>query len=149
MDSFFRKIFDYHFKLNADLISLIHDREEVISPEIHRLFCHMLNAHQIWNARILKAPAYKVFQLHDPKDYSEIDRSNRELSLNILHTYKLTDSVQYNDTKGRAFENTIEEVLFHIGNHHTHHRAQIMKMLREKGLQPLITDYIYVTRKTL
>lgn len=147
MKDFFTEIFAYHSKLNRETIAYFQEHQQDISPEMHRLFCHMLNAHQLWNARILNTPAFGVFQLHDPEKYSEIEKHNTELSLNILQTYPLSDLISYRDTKGNEFENSIQEILFHIGNHHMHHRGQLMKLLRDAGLEPLIIDYIYVSRQ--
>ncbi|THD67567.1 hypothetical protein E7Z59_07855 [Robertkochia marina] len=147
MNDFFKEIFAYHSKLNRETILYFQEHETAITPQMRRLFCHMLNAHQLWNARILNTPAFSVFQLHEPEKYPELERHNTELSLNILQTYPLSDLINYQDTQGNEFENSIKEILFHIGNHHMHHRGQLMTMLRDAGLEPLIIDYIYVSRK--
>lgn len=149
MQHFFKQIFEYHSGLNNELIDYFEQHQEGVTPEMHYLFCHMLNAHQVWNSRILRTPSFGVFQRHEPGNYREINTGNTELSLNILHTYPLTDTISYTDTEGHPFVNTIGEVMFHIGNHHTHHRGQIMKLLREAGLDPLITDFIYTSRRPL
>lgn len=149
MDAFLKNIFEYHAQLNRELIDYLKKHEGVITPEMHRLFCHMLNAHQLWNSRILNTPSFRVFQLHDPAKYGELDEANTALSLHILNTYPLLDTISYTDTEGKYFQNTIGEILFHIGNHHTHHRGQLMKMFRDKGLTPLIIDYIYTTRRAV
>ena len=48
--------------------------------------------------------------------------------------------------KGNLFENKIDDILFHIINHSTYHRGQIMMLFRESGLEPIFSDYIFHKR---
>ena len=38
-------------------------------------------------------------------------------------------------------------MLFHFVNHSTYHRGQIASNLKEHGIEPLVTDYIFYKRK--
>lgn len=40
----------------------------------------------------------------------------------------------------------IQQILFHIANHFTHHRGQIISDLRQNGIEPRISDYIFYKR---
>jgi uncharacterized damage-inducible protein DinB len=44
------------------------------------------------------------------------------------------------------FSNTIKDILFHMINHSTHHRAQIAMDMRNNKLEPLPLDYIFYKR---
>jgi uncharacterized damage-inducible protein DinB len=47
---------------------------------------------------------------------------------------------------GDSYQNKIEDILIHVGNHGTYHRGQIAMLLREKGYNPVSTDYILYDR---
>jgi uncharacterized damage-inducible protein DinB len=47
---------------------------------------------------------------------------------------------------GDTYTNSVQEILFHIINHSTYHRGQIMAQLRESGLEAISTDYIFYKR---
>jgi uncharacterized damage-inducible protein DinB len=59
----------------------------------------------------------------------------------------LTSTYAYKNMKGDPFEDTYEETLFHVVNHSTYHRGQIISMLREAGVTKLVsTDLIHYLR---
>ena len=38
---------------------------------------------------------------------------------------------------GKAYSNTVEEIIYHVVNHGTFHRGQIVTMLRSNGIDKL------------
>ncbi|TNF76236.1 MAG: damage-inducible protein DinB, partial [Bacteroidetes bacterium] len=52
----------------------------------------------------------------------------------------------YENTEGRSFSNTLQDILFHIVNHSTHHRGQITMDFRKNGMDPPLLDYILYKR---
>ena len=49
-----------------------------------KLFSHILNAHHLWNARLLdKKAEYDVFQNHEIKDWGDIHYENQRSSFEI------------------------------------------------------------------
>ncbi len=58
------------------------------------------------------------------------------------------EKLVYKNLKGDQFENTIEEILFHLVNHGTYHRGQIITLLRGSGVsQAISTDLIVWARE--
>jgi uncharacterized damage-inducible protein DinB len=45
--------------------------------------------------------------------------------------------IEYKNTAGKAYSNTVEEMLYHVVNHGTFHRGQIITMLRANGITQL------------
>jgi uncharacterized damage-inducible protein DinB len=146
MVSLFQDIFEYHHHFNQQLIRQIEQHEPGLPDKTIPLFCHLLNAHQIWNARILERPAFEVHQRHALDELPEIDQQNYQNTLLILDQYPLEATLNYHNTKGHELSNTIRDILFHIANHSTHHRAQIIAQFRQSGIVPLVTDYIFYKR---
>jgi uncharacterized damage-inducible protein DinB len=51
--------------------------------------------------------------------------------------------IVYKSIKGDAYENTVEEILFHLVNHGTYHRGQIITLLHGAGATQMVsTDLI-------
>lgn len=94
-----------------------------------------------------------------PKEFSEvlsfpeIEDKLRDNHLAWLRFLDETDEeglnkkYAYNNIKGDAFEDSLYDILFHVINHSTHHRAQISKILRQHDIAPPVMDYIAYLRK--
>lgn len=146
MKSYFKEIFEYHHHFNQKLIHEFYIHIDHLSEHTYSMFCHILNAHQIWNSRILNKEGFGVNQLHDLNNCKNIDTINLNDTMTILNEKDLNSDVFYQNSKGNKFRNSIKDILFHVVNHTTHHRAQIISDFRRNNIQPLITDYIFYKR---
>lgn len=147
MEEFFNELFDYNFFCNKQLIEACRDLKEVPKESI-RLFSHILNAHQIWNARINGSePKFGVWDEHLLKTWEDIHYENQRNTFEIItNTDDYETRIDYQNIEGRLFTNTIQDMLFHIINHSTHHRAQILADFRANGLEPVSLDYVFYKR---
>ena len=84
------------------------------------LFCHLLNAHHIWNARAHGTKEiYGLFQEHAIKSWSDIQNENQKNSIQLIaNSDDFQKLINYKNSKGKFFANTLQEVLFHIINHY-------------------------------
>ena len=82
----------------------------------------------------------------------------------IIHRLKITDnafvelvntrgedffdqSCSYTNMKGVPFTDPVDHILYHVINHSTYHRGQIITMLRDAGVTDLVsTDFIIFLR---
>ena len=147
MKGFFNNLFDYNFYCNKKLIDECNRLEEVPDKSLS-LFSHLLNAHHIWNSRILEKPSeYEVWQMHPIKEWGDIHYENQRSSFEITtNTDDFEKRIDYENSQGRLFTNTLQDILFHIINHSTHHRAQIAMDFRNNGLEPFPLDFIFYKR---
>ena len=107
----------------------------------------MLNAHQIWNHRILGRPVgCTVWENRPAESFAAIDRQNHDETRRILDTADLLSPIAYTNSQGQPFANTAGDILFHVINHSTYHRGQIALLFRQNGMEPLVTDYIFYKR---
>jgi uncharacterized damage-inducible protein DinB len=147
MKAFLNELYDYNYYCNKKLIEACTGLDRV--PEgIHRLFSHILNAHHNWNARIMDVePQFGPWQLHEVPAWADLHYDNQRNSFEIItNADPLGRRVNYENSEGRVFSNTLQDILFHIINHSTHHRAQITAALRAEGLEPPSLDYIVYKR---
>ena len=147
MKAFYLDKFQYTFDKNQEMITYLKEHESQLNEKIHILISHILNAHEIWMTRILKIPTqYGVWQLQDYLSMIEVDQQNFELTKQILTEKDLNENVAYVTSTGESYTNVLHELLFHVVNHSSYHRAQINSELKNLGLKPLITDYVFYKR---
>lgn len=147
MEAFFRDAFEYTYHFNDKVLGLMIESETIFPEKSLQLINHTLNAHQIWNARI-EQNIYdvQVWQTRPQDILKRVNIENYEKTLNILDNFDLDKRIAYTTSKGEQFENSIQEILFHIVNHSTYHRGQIASDCKQHGIAPLVTDYIFYKR---
>jgi uncharacterized damage-inducible protein DinB len=141
MKDFFIQLFQYSRYMNNELIKAIVEHNDLVSDKTLEWINHILNAHQIWNGRIKRQPLFGVWELHAMDELLSINEDNFQTSLSILDEFELSTIIEYKTTRGDVFKNSVRDLLFHIINHSTYHRAQIAVDSRQNGLEPLETDY--------
>lgn len=146
MQAFFKEIFEYHHHFNLQLITQLEEHQASLPNRTIPLFCHILNAHQIWNARIMGTAPFGVREEHALDLCKSIDQKNYTDTIKILEELDISATLNYQNSKGVKFQNTIRDILFHVANHSTHHKGQIISDFRQSGITPLVTDYIFFKR---
>jgi len=147
MNSFINELFEYNFQVNQKLTDQIMENQGSIPEKALQLFCHVLNAHRIWNNRIEpKQTGFSGWEIHDILELHTINNTNYEASLQILNTFDVLQNIPYTNMQGRHLNSPVRDILFHIINHSTYHRGQIAALFRENGIEPLSTDYIIFKR---
>lgn len=145
MHEFFTELFRYSHHANQQIAEILLEQPNAISERAHKLFCHILNAQHIWNQRIKgAAPRYAVWDL---RPAAQLGTLNDELLRESLELLPQSDRlIRYTNTKGESFQNSARDILFHVINHSTYHRAQIATELQHNGLRPPATDFIFYKR---
>ncbi len=124
----------------------IFQHEKSISPKAISLFSHVLNAQHVWANRILGEPvALGVWENSSADRFAEIAADNFKLLGKILDTVSLEKEITYKNSTG-IYTNTVKDILFHIFNHSTYHRAQIASLFKLDGIHPPVTDFIMLKR---
>jgi len=128
----------------------IFERAKVDMPEAERLFSHVLNEQHIWAYRISgQKPKYGVWDIHPKEKFESLSSANFKLVREALNGFTLTQRVLYANSRGDQYENSVDEILFHLFNHSTYHRGQVVNLLKKAGFTPPVTDYIMLKRDHL
>ncbi len=147
MKEFFTGLLQYSHHYNQQMAATMAANPDKVSEKAARLLCHITNAQQIWNVRINETPpGVGVWEVYDISEIAGRDKKNFEASCAIVNSDDLDRVVAYVNSQGGAFSNTVRDILFHAINHSTYHRAQIATELKQAGLPPPITDYIFYKR---
>lgn len=143
----FIDLLEYNSHFNQLLIKIYLENKDSFNEKMISLLNHILNAQQVWNSRIFIEDSFGVWQINPDEKLLEINQSNFENSVNILNERNLDEIIGYRNSKGDEFQNSIQEIFFHFINHSTYHRGQIAMLMKQAGLEPINTDYVFYKRK--
>jgi uncharacterized damage-inducible protein DinB len=142
-----KRMYDYNKESNLKFIDLI-KAHSIEDEYIRKNFSHLLTAQHIWMGRIFDfKSSYKLWEIHPIKDLESINSKNTETSLKIIEIESLDRKIAYTNTLGNSYVNTIHEILLHIINHATYHRAQVAAKMRQIDIVPPNSDLIAYYRK--
>lgn len=136
-----------HYTQVADRKLIEIFKQNNIPEKAISLFNHVLSAQHIWANRILGRPSkYQVWESLSVDLFESISKENFESITEIIKNYPLDKEITYTNSKG-TFTGIVKDILFHIVNHSTYHRAQIATIFKLEGIEPPITDYIILKRE--
>ncbi|MCW5907689.1 MAG: DinB family protein [Chitinophagales bacterium] len=123
-------------------------------PTIRKTVYHIWDAELIWFRRIKgeQATTWPSEDLNETflGSLERWQKTSEEIAAFVKTKDKhyLNGTITYTNTKGLQFTNRIEDLLFHLVNHGTFHRGQLITMLREVGEEKLpSTDLIAYIRQ--
>jgi uncharacterized damage-inducible protein DinB len=118
---------------------------------IRALLSHCLGAEQRWIARIKDAPQPERYESACPVSVVNIHkdfRRQRDETLAIINAADRAEMERRIDVSipqiNWADTLTVEEILFHIFNHESYHRAQVSMLLQHQAIDPPNFDYTFL-----
>lgn len=123
-----------------------------MNNKIYLLFSHLLTAEEVWlsRARGEVGPVQRLWELYPNDALQRMLEENSEAWLSYLEACQEQDLVRevaYQNTKGESFTTRLDDIVQHLVNHGTHHRAQIASMLQHEKVLPPVSDYIFYIRE--
>ncbi len=147
MKIFFKELFEYTHHFNQKLADAIIENADQTSERSIELFNHIINAQQIWNSRVARDPnVFGAWEIHELKSLKKLDSNNFENSLKLLKKKDFDAKIEYANSRGQVYNNSVKDIFFHIINHSTHHRGQIIVDMKQNGTVPFSSDYIFYKR---
>jgi uncharacterized damage-inducible protein DinB len=142
----FRRLFAYEAWANRGaLASVIAAKNPDDQP--HRLMSHVVAANDIWFARLTGDSTDGIdvfpFMMTDELEAAFEDLAQRWPRYLAEMTDELLEApVSFTDLRGNPRRATSADILTHLVNHGTYHRAQVALILRRNGDEPTPTDFI-------
>lgn len=120
---------------------------------LHGQTVHVMSAEWVWLARLkgyaptsmFKNEAFPTWQAVRAR-WEEIEEEFRDF-LTSLDEARLGETFQYATTAGVPYQNRYGEILLHVINHGTDHRAQMLAMLHQLGAPTVEQDIIFYLRE--
>jgi uncharacterized damage-inducible protein DinB len=138
--------FQYNEEVIGQYIDVLNDHPD--SPEkVKRLMSHLLNALEIWVSRVQERPSeVGVWEQHAPERLHELNRKCHDTIFRLLETGNLRKVHPYQNSSGKDYKNSLDEILTHLIIHSAHHRAQIASCWSDAGITPPSGDFIIWAR---
>lgn len=147
----FRRLARYDQWANERVLEALNQLEPNASHTALHLMGHILAATNVWLRRIhgLSLEGIQVFPhptLEQCRAMFEQTASDLAHFCDGLTEEHLKRVISYKNLKGLEWNTSVADILTHLFNHGTYHRAQIATRLRESGFNPAVTDYIAFVR---
>ena len=148
MKEYFYKLFQYNTWANRRVVGCL-ERQGVDDEKILRIFGHLACAQIIWYNRFKDLPKSPL-QLWGNYSLAELKSITEEASrswLGFIDEETRFDRVlKYTNYVGEYYETNMSDLMTHLVNHCTYHRGQVALLLREKGFEPVNTDFVTYDR---
>lgn len=136
---------------NDRMLSTLQAADDVPGKTVE-LMSHLLRAQDIWYGRVQKSDHADVALWADDDLAACVERAEASIRrwqklLEDRSAEALDQSIAYTNSKGTAYETSLRDIVRHVVNHGTHHRAQIALLLRQAEVAPPPTDYIFFLRE--
>jgi uncharacterized damage-inducible protein DinB len=149
MKTYFKQLFEYDKWASHSLLATF-ERQFPQNERIYELMSHLLSAQRNWLDRCLGVPQTAILWGSRLPDEMKEDLENYHLAwADLIDQMKEGDfdnSITYTNSKGDTFTNTITDIIAHVINHGTHHRGEIMILMKEEGFVLPNIDYITYLR---
>lgn len=148
IDSYLKRQFDYDNWANREVIRSLQALAYAPHKAV-RLMAHVVAVEFVWLARLRGEQDPPVWPEWNLQQVAEKQNEIAPLLQQYLRTTSseaLDTNVEYKNTKGQLWSNSVIDILTHIIMHSMYHRGQVAMVLRETGIAPPYTDYIQAVR---
>ena len=148
MKKYFLKLYQYNVWATHRVLACL-QRQNVEDEKIFSLMGHVLAAQFLWLHRIkgLPAPDVKLWDTYSMAQLvSMADRAGQEWIKFVESTDDFNIELTYRNYTNDPYTNNVEMIMIHLVNHSSYHRAQVAMLLRQKGFEPINTDFITYDR---
>ena len=149
MKAYFHKLYTYDLWAFGRILETVLSNQ-VEDEKILRWLNHILNAQANWYNRCGEDVYTRGVWELVPNDQLMKDANDfHQAWMSLISETEESEferMVDYQNSKGTSFQSSLQDILAHIVNHGTHHRAQVAARLRELGIAPPPTDYVFWVR---
>ncbi|MEO8097996.1 MAG: DinB family protein [Acidobacteriota bacterium] len=151
----------FHIRYSGWASAKLMDAARALSPEdltrptgishesIGGTLSHIHFADRIWYARLVD-PAEPV---HKEVDFPTLEtlwpriQQKWETWTQSISQADLNRVIGYRNSESKSHSSQVSQVVLHVVNHATLHRGQVVGMIRQLGIRPPATDFLFYTRE--
>lgn len=148
MKPYLLKLYQFNAWANDRVIACL-KRQSVTDEKILSVFGHVLAAQFLWLHRIrgLAPPDVKLWGDYSLERLIEMETSANQQWLDFVTTeHDFNRDLTYKNYVGDLYTTNVEMIMIHLVNHCSYHRGQVAMLLRQKGYEPINTDFITYDR---
>jgi uncharacterized damage-inducible protein DinB len=148
MKQYFLKLYQYNAWANKRVLDCL-VRQHVSDEKIMSVIGHVIAAQFLWLHRIQGLPPADV-KLWGDYNLEQLVSMSTDITQRWIQFVTDTDDfnrdLSYNNYVGDPYVTNVEVIMIHLVNHSSYHRAQVAMLLRQKGFEPINTDFITYDR---
>ena len=116
---------------------------------VHGQVVHVMGGEYVWIERMLGGTPENLFYTKDYPTRAAIRQRWDQIEarafsfLDNLSEAELLSDFTYSNTRGETYTNNRRNILLHVINHSTDHRAQILAMMHSMGARTVEQDLIH------
>lgn len=148
MKEYFLKLYQYNVWSNDRVLHCL-QRQQVSDEKILSVMGHIVAAQFLWLQRIkaLPPPDVKLWGQYSLAHLISLASDSGKQWLEFVEeTDNFSRDLTYTNYVGESYVNNVEMIMIHLVNHSSYHRGQVAMMLRQKGFEPVNTDFITYDR---
>jgi uncharacterized damage-inducible protein DinB len=149
MKAYFKQLFEYDRWASHQLFEKF-EKQFPQNARIYELFSHMLSTQRIWLDRVLGLPqSVERFQDRLPDEMKEDMENYHAAWMEFIEELQEPDfdrMVHYKHSSGQPYDNRLSDIITQVLNHGTHHRGNLIILMKEEGFVPPGLDYITFVR---
>ena len=149
MKNHFIRLYKYNAWANNRIFDLLESLETPTERSLGH-FTHVINAQSIWMSRFTDAKYEGGLFGVKPLSELRIQAAENERNLNRFFEQSTEETFEslfsYKSIKGEPFTNSMSDILTHLANHGSHHRAQILSDMKPHVEVLPVIDFIAFAR---
>ncbi len=149
MKDYFVRSFRYNAWANQQTLTSLRECPAAHSESVP-LLAHLFAAEHVWLSRLLaNEPTVAVWPSLTIDECQTLATKNERAWTDYFESVPdngLYATVEYRNSRGESFSNSVMDILTHVTLHGGYHRGQIAKVVRRGGGTPAITDFIVFAR---
>ena len=150
MKKHFKDLFKHNSWANDRLLQTL-EENSISDPDILKIYGHIVSAQMVWLLRIKGLPTspFPLWELYKLRELRTMTEESDRNWLDYMEGHRMDtfeEMIFYKNTQDRKFESTILQIINQVLSHSSYHRGQIARLLRERGIDPPQTDYIFYKR---
>jgi uncharacterized damage-inducible protein DinB len=120
------------------------------SPDVVHEFAHLISTESLWLGRITgelaQHPVFPTWSVPEARVHAERVAAGWHLMISALDDRALDRQITYVNSSGQTFTSALGDILLHVALHGQYHRGRVNVLLRQSGVDPVSTDYIFWVR---
>jgi uncharacterized damage-inducible protein DinB len=148
MKKYFLKLYQYNAWSNTRVLNCL-SRQNIKDEKILTLMGHVVAAQFLWLHRIkgLPPPDVKLWGEYSLKQLLILAEDAGKKWIDFVEsTDEFDRELTYTNYINELYTNNVEMIMVHLVNHSSYHRGQVAMLLRQKGFEPINTDFITYDR---
>jgi uncharacterized damage-inducible protein DinB len=148
MKTYFLKLYQYNVWATQRVLNCL-EKQQISDEKILSIMGHIVAAQFLWLHRIKGLPPAQVKlwgEYRLPQLITMADEAGKLWLEFVEGTENFNRDLEYINYVGDPYITNVEMIMIHLVNHSSYHRAQIALLLRQKGFEPINTDFITYDR---